>query len=61
MAKHVRSHTKLNNTLLVALTGYASKQDQLLAKQSGFDLHVAKPFKIETIEQILARYMDAKG
>jgi CheY-like chemotaxis protein len=29
--------------LLVAITGYASREDKQLASESGFDLHMSKP------------------
>lgn len=60
VARQIRKSPKLKDTFLVALTGYASKQDKLRAKQSGFDLHVAKPFKLATIEHIVANYTAAK-
>lgn len=60
VAKRIKGNAKLKDTLLVALTGYTSASDKQRAKQSGFDLHVAKPFQIATIEGILAEFSAKK-
>ncbi|HET9598052.1 MAG TPA: response regulator, partial [Anaeromyxobacteraceae bacterium] len=39
---------------LVAMTGYASPDDQRRAFKAGFDYHLAKPFRFEELDQILA-------
>ena len=61
VARKIRANPALNDTLLVALTGYTSDYDKELAKESGFDLYVAKPFQIATIEEILAKVQAAAG
>jgi PAS domain S-box-containing protein len=42
---------------LVALTGYASPEDQRRAFRAGFDYHLAKPFRFEELERVLASAM----
>ncbi len=43
-----------NHVILVALTGWTQREDKLRAYESGFDLHVAKPMTIDTLEELLA-------
>lgn len=57
VAKKLKANAELKDIFLVALTGYTSKKDKERAEKSGFDVHVAKPFKIATIEEILARIL----
>jgi CheY-like chemotaxis protein len=46
---------------LVALTGYTQPADVARAKEAGFDKHLAKPFSVEQVEQILATASAAGG
>src|SRR4051812_32875563 len=41
--RKLRINKKLKNTLLVALTGFATANDRDRAISAGFDLHIAKP------------------
>jgi two-component system CheB/CheR fusion protein len=54
VAKAFRADGALRSTYLVALTGYALPADVARAKEAGFDQHMAKPFRLEKLEQILA-------
>ena len=49
-----RSDKALHHVPLVALTGYASVEDQEKAVAAGFDQHLAKPPELRDIERILA-------
>jgi CheY-like chemotaxis protein len=40
--------------IVVAVTGWTRDEDKQRAYESGFDLHVAKPVKLETLQEILA-------
>jgi two-component system CheB/CheR fusion protein len=53
-AKAFRADEGLRSTYLVALTGYARPADVARAKEAGFDQHLAKPFSVEQLEQVLA-------
>jgi CheY-like chemotaxis protein len=46
-------HTALK---LVAVTGYASFDDQQRSKRAGFDLHLRKPMEFDKLEKILSAY-----
>jgi signal transduction histidine kinase/ligand-binding sensor protein len=54
VARALRSDATLATTLLVALTGYALPDDQLRAREAGFDHHLAKPVPFETLERLIA-------
>jgi len=53
VARTIRSEAALARTFLVAVTGYASPEDQRKAADAGFDRHLAKPVPIEVIEEVL--------
>ncbi|HMA97431.1 MAG TPA: PAS domain S-box protein [Polyangiaceae bacterium] len=44
----------LRSVLMVAVTGYALQEDIARSKEAGFDHHIAKPPKMDTIERLLA-------
>jgi CheY-like chemotaxis protein len=41
-------------TVLVAVTGWARQEDKQQATRSGFDLHYAKPLRLDALEELLA-------
>jgi CheY-like chemotaxis protein len=43
VARALRENSQLEGLLLIALTGYGRGEDQLLAKEAGFDRHMTKP------------------
>ena len=53
VARQLRS-ALAGDVFLVALTGYGQPEDQRLALEAGFDLHLTKPLDIEAIKHILA-------
>lgn len=57
VAKAFRADKGLRNTRLVALTGYAQVEDLAQAAEAGFDLHVAKPPSLESIESALEQLL----
>jgi CheY-like chemotaxis protein len=42
-----------NKTIMIALTGHADLYDADKIKEAGFDNHLSKPFKIETLEEAI--------
>jgi CheY-like chemotaxis protein len=42
-----------NKTIVIALTGHADLYDADKIKEAGFDNHLAKPFKIEVIQEAI--------
>ena len=53
IAKLLRSDEKFDDTLLVALSAYSSREDRALSAASGFDLHIAKPLDHEELKRVL--------
>lgn len=54
VARWMRSEPSLRQTFLVALSGYAQREDIDKCRDAGFHRHVAKPPDIDVIERILA-------
>jgi two-component system CheB/CheR fusion protein len=54
VARALRADPDLQGVGLVAVTGYASNEDQRKAAQAGFDWHLAKPPDLRSLEEILA-------
>ena len=53
VARAIRADAELASTFLVALTGYASLEDQRRAADAGFNRHLAKPVPVEVVEEVL--------
>ncbi|HWQ88905.1 MAG TPA: PAS domain S-box protein [Desulfitobacteriaceae bacterium] len=45
---------ELEDTFLIALSGYAQQEDRQRAKEAGFKKYLVKPVNLETLEQTLA-------
>ena len=55
VARALQLEASLASTYRVALSGYAQPEDQLKAREAGFDAHIAKPPDLEALEELLAR------
>ncbi len=53
VARHLRATPALAGAFLIAMTGYASPEDLLAAKQAGFDEHLVKPVDLDTLRDLL--------
>jgi PAS domain S-box-containing protein len=54
VARALRKHPSMRNTLLVACTGYGQDNDGRRAREAGFDRHLVKPVDRASLEAILA-------
>jgi two-component system, chemotaxis family, CheB/CheR fusion protein len=54
VARVIRSDPTLASVFLVAVTGYASPEDQRKAADAGFNRHLAKPVSVEAIQEVIA-------
>ena len=54
VAKQLRQQPALQNTVLVAMTGYGQESDRQRSKEAGFDHHLVKPGDFGKVLQILA-------
>ncbi len=53
VARVFRADPALRRVALVALSGYAGPEDVQRAKEAGFELHLAKPPDLQTVEEAL--------
>lgn len=53
VARVLRSKPELNETKLVALTGWGAQQDRRKSAENGIDVHLTKPARVETIRESL--------
>jgi two-component system CheB/CheR fusion protein len=53
LARRVREEPSLAHVVLVALTGYGTRDDREAALRAGFDHHVAKPVSAERLRGLL--------
>jgi DNA-binding response OmpR family regulator len=61
LAKRVRSESALQNTLLVAVTGYGQETDKQAALNAGFHHHLVKPVDYEKLFHIIKTFTRNKG
>jgi PAS domain S-box-containing protein len=54
VAKAIRADRRLDQPLLVALTGWGGDADRQRTSAAGFDLHLTKPVDLEAIEKMLS-------
>lgn len=54
VARRLRSQSRLQEALLVALTGYGQAADRQLAEGAGFDHHLVKPVDLEELRRIIS-------
>jgi two-component system CheB/CheR fusion protein len=56
VARRMRSDPTLRGAYLVAFSGYARPEDCERSAEAGFDLHLAKPLSMQTIERMMQEY-----
>jgi signal transduction histidine kinase/ActR/RegA family two-component response regulator len=54
VARTMRADPELRRVALVAVTGYAQPEDVEMAREAGFDSHLAKPPNLDALERTLA-------
>jgi CheY-like chemotaxis protein len=54
LARRMRQEPALEDTVLIAVTGYGRQTDRLRSLDSGFDHHLVKPPDIDLLKQLLA-------
>jgi CheY-like chemotaxis protein len=50
----IRQQPGGTHVILVAVTGWSRDEDKRRAYASGFDLHIAKPMRVETLKELIA-------
>jgi CheY-like chemotaxis protein len=61
VAQRMRKLPATQNALLIALTGYGQKEDQVRAMEAGFDRHFVKPTDPRTLVELIAAWPVAKA
>ena len=56
VARRLRLIPQLENSLLIALTGYGQLSDRLKAQEAGFNAHIVKPADPQEVEQLIANW-----
>jgi CheY-like chemotaxis protein len=54
VARRVRKTPELENTVLVALTGWGQQEDRRRTSEAGFNRHLVKPPETTVLESLLA-------
>jgi len=54
VCRALRQDPELKKAYLIAITGYGQQDDQLNAREAGFDFHLTKPIDLSELERILA-------
>ena len=54
LARHLRQDPGLRDSLLVALSGYAQEEDRHRSQEAGFNAHLAKPVRLDSLKALLA-------
>jgi PAS domain S-box-containing protein len=55
LARQIRSDHALRAVYLVAVTGYGQGEDQVRARNAGFDEYLVKPINLRTLEELMAK------
>lgn len=55
LARRIRALPKMDNAMLIALTGYGQSQDLEDSKAAGFDHHLIKPAGMKQLKEILSQ------
>jgi PAS domain S-box-containing protein len=60
VARKLRALPALQQSLLVALTGWGTQEDRDRTRDAGFDRHLTKPAELTAVEELLRAAADAK-
>jgi len=61
VAREIRRMEEREDTLLIALSGYADEEHRLASMEAGFDYYVAKPAKLLTLTSLFAKRQSTAG
>lgn len=53
LARAVRRDPRLENLPLVAITGYAQREDRRRSQEAGFDVHLTKPVVLDVLTEVV--------
>jgi two-component system CheB/CheR fusion protein len=61
VAKRLREQPTLQDTVLVALTGFNQEEDRRRSSEAGFNLHLVKPVDLDALQAILGNCPERRG
>jgi signal transduction histidine kinase len=61
VARRLRAEPALKGLLLVALSGWVHPDDRARSREAGFDHHLAKPLRLESLEAVLLEATGTRG
>jgi CheY-like chemotaxis protein len=53
VARRCRGQKDLEQTMLVAMTGYGKEEDRRRSQEAGFNVHLVKPVNLEDLRMLL--------
>ena len=54
LARAIRADPAMDAMVLVALTGWGSREDELLLREAGFDRHLTKPVDFAALDSVFS-------
>jgi PAS domain S-box-containing protein len=60
LARRFRESPKLQNALLIAVTGWGQPEDRQRTHKAGFNLHVVKPVELDALRKVLSEHACAR-
>ena len=57
VAEHLREHSELQNTQVVAITGYSQDEFRQRSEEAGFTAHLLKPVDPDVLQSLLGSIM----
>ena len=61
VCRALREQTLLDDTVIIAQTGWGQTQARAAPRESGFDHHLVKPVTMDRLEELLANIASARG
>jgi CheY-like chemotaxis protein len=55
VARRCRQEKDLEQTMLVAMTGYGKEEDRRRSQEAGFNVHLVKPVNLEHLRLLLSK------
>jgi two-component system CheB/CheR fusion protein len=61
VARRIRALPGMEDTLLIAMSGYGRKEDRDAATEAGFNHYLVKPMDLDRLRQLLQEHFTASA
>ncbi|MFL6276161.1 MAG: PAS domain S-box protein [Blastocatellia bacterium] len=61
VARQLRGDTRMQNVILIAMTGYGQSEDHKRSMRAGFDHHLVKPLDLDVLQAIIVSHAQSRG